>query len=79
MGHRPGSQGWVTGQGVRDGSQARESGMGHRQFHAGEEGQGGNLGNKQRATASPIGPYFQLNSPNNFSVNQSVDDSNHCT
>ena len=30
MGHRPGSQGGVTGQGVRDGSQARESAIGHR-------------------------------------------------
>ena len=57
--------------------------MGHRQFHAGEEGQGGNFGNKQRATyreqRSPVGPYFQLNSPNNFSANRSVVDSNHCT
>ena len=25
---------------------------------------------------SPIGPYFQLNSPNNFSANRSVVDSN---
>ena len=31
-----------------------------------------------REQMSPIGPYFQLNSPNNFSANRSVD-SNHCT
>ena len=45
--------------------------MGGRQFHTGEESQGGNFGNKRRATKkrSPIGPYFQLNSPNNCSVN----------
>ena len=55
--------------------------MGRRQFHIGEESQGGNFGNKGRATEkrSPIGLYFQLNSPNNFSVNWSVVDSNHCT
>ena len=28
---------------------------------------------------SPVGPYFHLNSPNNFSANRSVVDSNHCT
>ena len=45
--------------------------MGRRQFHTGEESQGGNFGNKRRATEkrSPIGLYFQLNTPNNFSVN----------
>ena len=32
-----------------------------------------------REQMSPIGPYFQLNSPNNFSANRSVVDSNHCT
>ena len=44
--------------------------MGRRQFHTCEESQGGNFGKKRRATEkrSPIGPYFQLNSPNNFSV-----------
>ena len=30
----------------------RELGMGRRQFHAGEEGRGGNFGNKLRATGS---------------------------
>ena len=50
---------WLLSQGIRDGSEA------------GEESQGGNFGNKRRATEkrSPIGPYFQLNSPNNFCVN----------
>ena len=45
--------------------------MGRRQFHTGEESQGGNFGNKQRATEkrTPIGPYFQLNSPNSFNLN----------
>ena len=45
--------------------------MGRRLFHTGEESQEGNFGNKQIATEkrSPIEPYFQLNSPNNFSVN----------
>ena len=32
-----------------------------------------------REQMSPIGSYFQLNSPNNFSANRSVVDSNHCT
>ena len=32
-----------------------------------------------REQMSPIGPYFKLNSPNNFSANRSVVDSNHCT
>ena len=46
--------------------------MGRRQFHTGEEGQGGNFGNKRRATGkrSPVGPYFQLNSLNNFSASR---------
>ena len=37
----------------------RELEMGRRQFHTGEESQGGNFGNKRRATEkrSPIGPY----------------------
>ena len=49
----------------------RELEMGRRQFHTGEESQGGNFRNKRRATEkrSPIGPCVQLNSPNNFSVN----------
>ena len=58
---------------------AQEIGMGHRQFHAGEEGQGGHFGKSYRKQMSPIGPYFQLNSPNNFSANRSVVDLNHCT
>ena len=55
--------------------------MGRRQFHTVKESQGGNFGNKRTASEKriPIGPYFQLNSPNNFSVNLSVVDSNHCT
>ena len=55
--------------------------MGRRQFHTVKESQGGNFGNKRTASEkrSPIGPYFQLNSPNSFSVNLSVVDSNHCT
>ena len=32
-----------------------------------------------REQMSPIGLYIQLNSPNNFSANRSVVDSNHCT
>ena len=32
-----------------------------------------------REQMSPIGLYFQLNSPKNFSANRSVVDSNHCT
>ena len=45
--------------------------MGQWQFHTGEKSQGGNFGNKRRAAEkrSPIEPYFQLNSPNDFSVN----------
>ena len=59
----------------------RELEMGRRQFHTGEESQGGNFGNERTATEkrSPIGPYFQLKLPNNFSVNCSVVDSSHCT
>ena len=32
-----------------------------------------------REQMSPIGPYFLLNSPNSFSANRSVVDSNHIT
>ena len=61
---------------------AHSLGMGRRQLHAGEEGQGGNFGNTResyREQWSLIGPYFQINSQNNFRANQSVVDSNHCT
>ena len=45
--------------------------------HAGEEVR--KYTKSYREQMSPIGPYFQLNSPNNFSANRSVVDSNHCT
>ena len=32
-----------------------------------------------REQTSPIGPYFQLNSPNDSSGNRSVVDSNYCS
>ena len=41
----------------------RELEMGRRQFHTGDESQGGNFGNQRRATdkRSPDGPYFPVN------------------
>ena len=50
---------------------------GRRQFHAGEEGQGGNAGNKRRATGTG-GVLLDL-IPVKFSTNRSIVDSNHCT
>ena len=41
----------------------RELEMGRRQFHTGDESQGGNFGNQRRATEkrSPIKPYIPVN------------------
>ena len=52
--------------------------MGRSQYHAGKEGQEV-TSEIHEEHMSPTGPYFQLNSPNNFSANQSVVDSNHYT
>ena len=50
---------------------------GRRQFHAGEEGQGGNFRNKGRAPGTG-GVLLDL-IPVKFSPNRSVVDSKHCT
>ena len=51
--------------------------MGRRQFHAGEEGQGGNF--ELQGAEETDWAVFPVNSPNNFSANRSVVDSTHCT
>ena len=62
-------------------SQLRKLGISHRQFHAGGRPRRQLWKNTKsyREQISPTGLYFQLNSLNNFSMNWSVVDWNHCT